>query len=62
MASMAAGDSVDGTALRFLVTKALDRQKEEEEQAKVKRQEEEGGGEEDAADQREGLQRHPAHP
>ena len=30
-----------GTALRFLVKKALDRQKEEEEQAKVKRQEEE---------------------
>ena len=40
---MAGGDSVDGTALRFLVKKALDRQKEEEEeeQAKVKRQEEE---------------------
>ena len=41
VASMAGGDSVDGTALRFLVKKALDRQKEEEEQAKVKRQEEE---------------------
>ena len=38
---MAGGDSVDGTALRFLVKKALDRQKEEEEQAKVKWQEEE---------------------
>ena len=37
---MAGGDSVDGTALRFLVKKALDRQKEEE-QAKVKREEEE---------------------
>ena len=41
VASMAGGDSVDGTALRFLVKKALDRQKEEEEQAKVKRNEEE---------------------
>ena len=39
VALMAGGDSVDGTALRFLVKKALDRQKEE--QAKVKRQEEE---------------------
>ena len=38
VASMAGGDSVDGTALRFLVKKALDRQKEEE---KVKRNEEE---------------------
>ena len=38
VASMAGCDSVDGTALRFLVKKALDRQKEEEEQAKVKRQ------------------------
>ena len=40
VASMAGGDSVDGTALRFLVKKALDRKKEEEEQAKVKRQKE----------------------
>ena len=31
---MAGGDSVDGTALRFLVKKALERQKEEEETAK----------------------------
>ena len=38
VASMAGGDSVDGTALRFLVKKALDRQKEEE---RVKRNEEE---------------------
>ena len=30
VASMAGGDSVDGTALRFLVKKALERQKEEE--------------------------------
>ena len=43
VASMAGGDSVDGTALRFLVHKAIDRQKEkeEEEQAKVKRLKEE---------------------
>ena len=31
-ASMAWGDSVDGTALRFLVKKALERQKEEEQE------------------------------
>ena len=42
VASLAGGDVVDVTALRFLVKEALDRQKEEEEeQAKVKRQEEE---------------------
>ena len=41
VASMAGGDSVDGTAFRFLVKKALERQKEEEEQAKVKRLKEE---------------------
>ena len=29
VSSMAGGDSVDGTALRFLVKKALERQKEE---------------------------------
>ena len=40
VASMAGGDSVDVTALRFLGKKAIERQKEEE-QAKVKRQEEE---------------------
>ena len=38
VSSMAGGDSVDGTALRFLVKKALERQKEEEEE---KRKEEE---------------------
>ena len=41
VSSMAGGDSVDDTALRFLVKKALERQKEEEEQAKVKRLKEE---------------------
>ena len=39
MSSMAGGDSIDGTALRFLVKKALERQKEEEEEEKRKAKE-----------------------
>ena len=37
--SMAGGDSVDGTALRFLVKKALERQKEEEKEERRKAKE-----------------------
>ena len=47
VSSMAGGDSVDGTALRFLVKKALERQKEEEEK---ERKEEGDGGEEARGD------------
>ena len=42
---MAGGDSVDGTALRFLVMKALERQEEEEkEKAKEEKRRLEAGG------------------
>ena len=37
VASMAGGDSVDGTALRFLVNRALERQNEEKEERRMKR-------------------------